>query len=185
LQRILILELEVAMPDHPDIRINALAVERLTKAAFAPFGDVVEIDGAEEWKINQGYGRRFADLARIEVASGEGRPMVSIVRARQWPLPLRIKMLERHPLGSQCFYPLSRQDWVVVVAEGAKAPDLATLRCFLASSVQGVNYRPNVWHHPLLPLAMEQDFICVDRAGSGSNLEEAWLPQAAERIIQL
>ncbi len=44
------------MPDHPDIRINALAVERLTKAAFAPFGDVVEIEGAEEWRINQGFG---------------------------------------------------------------------------------------------------------------------------------
>lgn len=173
------------MPDHPDIRINALGVERLTKAAFAPFGDVVEIEGAEEWRINQGFGRRFADLAKIETGGVEGRPMLSIIRARQWPLPMRIGMLERHPLGSQCFYPLSQQDWLVVVAEGAKTPDLGTLRCFLASGVQGVNYRANVWHHPVLPLAMEQDFLVVDRAGPGNNLEESWFPKAAERIIQL
>jgi ureidoglycolate lyase len=173
------------MPNRSDIRINALPVERLTKAAFAPFGDVVEIDGAQELKINQGFARRFADLAKVDVASGEGRPMISIIRARQWPLPMRIKMLERHPLGSQCFYPLSRHDWLIVVAAGAKTPDLGTLRCFLATGTQGVNYRPNVWHHPLLPLAMEQDFLAVDRMGPESNLEEVYFPQAAERIIQL
>lgn len=173
------------MPDHPDFRINALAVERLTKAAFAPFGEVVEIAGAEEIRINQGYARRFVDLAKVETGGVDGRPMISIVRARQWPLPLRIGMLERHPLGSQCFYPLSRHDWLVVVAEGAKAPDLGTLRCFLATGTQGVNYHRNVWHHPLLPLAMEQDFVAIDRAGPGNNLEEVWFPKAAERIIQL
>ena len=173
------------MPDHPDIRINALAVERLTKAAFAPFGEVVEIEGAQEIRINQGYARRFADLCKVDAGADGGRTMLSILRARQWPLPLRIGMLERHPLGSQCFYPLSRHDWLVVVAEGTKTPDLGTLRCFLATGTQGVNYYPNVWHHPLLPLALEQDFVAIDRAGPGSNLEEVWFPKAAERIIQL
>jgi ureidoglycolate lyase len=173
------------MPDRSEVRINALPVERLTKEGFAPFGDVVEMDGAEELKINQGYARRFVDLAKLDLSREEGRPMISIVRARQWPLPMRIRMLERHPLGSQCFYPLSRHDWLVVVAAGDKTPDLSTLRCFLATGTQGINYRANVWHHPLLPLAMEQDFLAIDRTGPGRNLEEVWLPPAAERIIQL
>ena len=32
-----------------------LRAEPLTKAGFAPFGDVVEIDGAEHFTINQGF----------------------------------------------------------------------------------------------------------------------------------
>lgn len=81
-------------------------------------------------------------------------------------------MLERHPLGSQTFIPLTGPDWLVVVSEGTTTPMLETLRCFRARADQGVNYRRGAWHHPLLVLAPEQDFMVIDRGGPGKNLEE-------------
>lgn len=32
-------------------------------------------------------------------------------------------------------------------------PDFATLRAFVATSSQGIQYHPNIWHHPLIALA--------------------------------
>ena len=56
-------------------------------------------------------------------------------------------------------------------------------RAFAASGRQGVNYRRNVWHHPLLVYADDEQFIVVDRAGPGDNLEEAWLD--AQHVLYL
>ena len=64
----------------------------LTRAAFAPFGDVVETEGAEHFRYNDGYAVRFHDLARIECAAEGGRPLLSIFRAKPFPLPLRIAL---------------------------------------------------------------------------------------------
>lgn len=158
-----------------------LPVEPLTKTAFAPFGDVVETDGAEELSINEGTTTRFHDLATVDAGRESGKPILSIFRARPRPQPVLIRMMERHPLGSQAFYPLADQPWLVVVCGGEDAPDPATLRCFRASGAQGVNYHPNIWHHPLLVL-QPQDFLVVDRDGPGDNLEEVWFEADVAQI---
>jgi ureidoglycolate lyase len=36
---------------------------------------------------------------------------------------------------------------------------------------EGVNYAPGVWHHPLLALEKESDFLVIDREGPGDNCE--------------
>ena len=150
---------------------RTLPVEPLAGEAFAPFGDVIEAAGAERRTINEGTTVRLHDLAAIDVARQGGRPLVSIFRATPRPRPIAIRMVERHPLGSQAFYPLAAHDWLVVVCGGAAAPDPATLRCFRATGAQGVNYRPGTWHHPLLAL-QPQDFLVIDRGGPGDNLDE-------------
>jgi len=155
--------------------LRRLATEPLTKAGFAAFGDVIEADGAERLTINAGTAERLHDLADIDVSRDGGHPLFSIFRATPWPQPVAIRMMERHPLGSQAFYPLSDEDWIVVVCEGREAPDPATLRCFRASGRQGVNFRPNTWHHPLLVLA-PQAFVVIDRGGPGDNLDERQIP---------
>ncbi len=43
--------------------MNTLAIEPLTRAAFAPFGDVIETAGAKQIPINLGTTVRFHDLA--------------------------------------------------------------------------------------------------------------------------
>ncbi|MBO0663618.1 ureidoglycolate lyase [Jiella sp. MQZ9-1] len=155
---------------------SVLRPQPLTKAAFARFGDVIEIDGAEERLINQGTTRRFHDLAAVAVAKDGGHPLISIFRGSAFALPITIAMFERHPLGSQAFFPLNGRSWLVVVAtDDGGRPGEPT--AFLATGCQGVNYAPGVWHHPLLALHESSDFLVVDRGGGGINLEEVTLDQ--------
>lgn len=158
----------------------ALAAEPLTKAGFAPFGEVIERKGAERRVINEGTTDRLHALARAE--AGEGRAIVSIFQGRRRAFPLEIVMMERHPLGSQAFVPLEPADWLVVVSAAPDVPEPGTLRCFRARGDQGVNYARNIWHHPLLILRETQDFLVIDREGPGVNLEEAWF---RDRPVQL
>jgi ureidoglycolate lyase len=146
----------------------------LTKAAFAPFGDVVETDGASPIEINQGFARRCNALADIDVTTSGAAVNISLFDARPRPQPIEIRLMERHPLGTQLFMPLQDLPWLVVVCTDPR--DLASYRAFTASGRQGVNYARNVWHHPLLVLGESERFIVVDRVGP-DNLEEVWLDQ--------
>ncbi|MCX7556027.1 ureidoglycolate lyase [Xanthomonadaceae bacterium JHOS43] len=152
-----------------------LAIDALTPEAFAPFGEVISPDAARRvFPINAGNTQRFHDLADVECLGDGGRIGISLFRARPRDLPFEVTMLERHPLGSQAFVPLSQAPYLVVVAE---SPD-AMPRAFLARDGQGVNYRRGTWHHPLLALDAVSDFLVVDRIGAGHNCDEVTLPQA-------
>ena len=65
-----------------------LPVRLLTRAAFAPFGDVIEIDGGEHYTINAGHAERYNDLADLDLTSAGGRPLINIFRAQPWPSPV-------------------------------------------------------------------------------------------------
>jgi ureidoglycolate lyase len=147
-----------------------LAVESLTAKAFSPFGDVVETSGVAPLHINQGYAERFDNLAPIDVADQGGATKVSIFEAKAIARPIVLRVMERHPLGSQIFYPLQNCPWIVVVCGDPR--DFSSYRAFLAAGSQGVNYRRNAWHHPLIALQNSERFIVVDRLGQQSNLEE-------------
>ena len=157
--------------------LKQLDIQPLTKASFAPFGTVIETDGATKIGINQGTTIRFDAMAAVDMAAGDGTPIISLFRGTRRPDPIEIHLLERHPLGSQAFMPLSQYDWLVVVAHGnaaGDAPDFSTLVCFKASGIQGVSYNRGTWHHPLLTLQASQDFLVIDRQGDGHNLDEVW-----------
>lgn len=156
-----------------------LAIEPLTREAFAPFGEVIETEGAHHYPINQGFAERFHDLARMDTGAENGETIISLFRGKPRPLPIEIGFVERHPLGSQAFYPLQDRDWLIVVARSETPPSAGTLRAFRASGRQGINYARNVWHYPLLVLERESDFLIVDRKGPGNNLEEVNLPEPA------
>jgi ureidoglycolate lyase len=143
-----------------------MKIEPLTKAGFAPFGEVIEIEGAQHYPINQGFAERFNDLAFVDAEAAN----VSIVVANPRPKPIAITLMERHPLGSQIFYPLQDRPWLVVVCGDPK--DATSFRAFSATGRQGINYARNAWHHPLLVLDSESRFLVVDRKGPGANLEE-------------
>ncbi len=153
-----------------------MKIEKLTRAAFAPFGDVIETSGATRFTINQGFATRFDDLCKVDVVEG-GAVKVSLFEAKPRPAPIKIDLMERHPLGSQAFYPLQNEDWLVLVC--ADPRDETSFRCFRANGRQGVNYARNVWHFPLLVFA-DSRFIVVDRKGPGNNLEETVLATIIE-----
>ena len=82
-----------------------IAIEPLTQAAFAPFGDVLDTAGAPDKMINQGLCARYHDRARLDF--GNGRAGLSLFDAEPRALPLTLDMMERHPEGSQAFIPMS------------------------------------------------------------------------------
>lgn len=158
-----------------------LAVEPLTARGFAPYGDVIEArEDAPFHAINRGFGKRFDGLAAIDTAAAAGTTAVAIVRALPRALPFKVVMLERHLLGSQAFVPLSAQPYLVVVARAGPVPDLSSLRCFLCGKGQGVNYAPATWHHALLAIGAESDYLVIDRAGAPGEIDcdEHWLEEA-------
>jgi ureidoglycolate lyase len=158
--------------------MRTLRAAPLSATAFAPFGEVIEAsEAAHHYPINGGTTERYHDLANIDPGA-EGRAIVSIFRAQPRTLPFALEMLERHPLGSQAFMPLTGRPYLVVVAPSGDAPRPDALRVFLAHGMQGVNYAPGVWHHPLLALEAVSDFLVIDRAGPGANCEEAALTEA-------
>ncbi|PKO55081.1 MAG: ureidoglycolate lyase [Betaproteobacteria bacterium HGW-Betaproteobacteria-21] len=155
-----------------------LAVGPLTRDAFAPFGELIEAnEAAQHFTINAGNTERYHDLARIEPGP-DGRVIVSIFRGQPRTLPFTVQMMERHPLASQAFVPLSGTPYLVVVAPAGETPTVDNLKVFLARGDQGVNYAPGVWHHPLLALNAVCDFLVVDRAGPGHNCDEVSLETA-------
>jgi ureidoglycolate lyase len=163
------------------MNIITLDVQPLTKAAFAPFGDVIETADAELRLINGGTTERYHDLAKVDVTGDQARVLINIFRGQAFAPPIDIHMLERHPLGSQAFYPLQNRPFLVVVGEdegGRPGKPVA----FLAQGNQGVNYHRNVWHHPLISLQQTSDFLVVDRGGEGNNLEEYFWRDSVFRI---
>ncbi len=150
---------------------RVLTVLPLTAEAFAPFGSVIEADPATVRMINGGTTERFHALARAHAAGEGASVIISLFRGQPRTFPYSISMMERHPLGSQSFSPLQDRPWLVVVAEDEGGRP-GRPQVFLAGGRQGINYAPNVWHHPLMAVGAVSDFLVVDRDGPGDNLEE-------------
>lgn len=155
---------------------RALAIQPLTRDSFAPFGQVIDTDGAQHYPINKGRTERYHDLARIELGGVHARPLLSLFKGQPYSLPLTLDLVERHPLGSQAFYPLSDAPWLVIVApdEGSTP---GTPLVFRPAPRQGVNIAMNTWHGVLCPLDRPSDYLVVDRGGDGNNLEEYIYPE--------
>jgi ureidoglycolate lyase len=166
--------------------MRELTPEPLNAEAFAPFGNVIEASNESDHlriEINQGNAFRYDRLADVDAADGGGVGVISLFRAR--PLsPLALRLFERHPLGSQSFMPLGGRPYLVAVAPAGDF-DAAKVRLFRAEGNQGVHYRKGVWHHFLLALKAESDFLVVDRAGPGDNCEEVTLPDGEEIWVRL
>jgi len=150
---------------------NWLFIEPLTREAFAPFGDIIDITDDPTVIINRGMCARYSDLANIDTDS-DGRLGISLFDAKAYKLPFKLEMVERHPLGSQAFLPTVEKPFIVIVAQDdAGVPQKP--RAFMTSPGQGVNYHRGAWHGVLTPLVPSRFFV-VDRIGEGNNLEEYW-----------
>lgn len=158
---------------------SQIRTQPLTARAFAPFGDVLEASGTPDKLINQGRCGRFHDLARLDFA--DGRAGISLFQSELATLPLTLKMLERHPEGSQAFVPMSAEPFLVVVASD-DGGEPVNPRAFLTASGQAINFLRGTWHGVLTPLAGAGLFAVIDRIGDGANLEEHWFDDPFEII---
>ena len=146
-------------------------IEPLTVAAFAPFGDVLDVSGEPDKIINQGLCGRYHDRAAVDVI--DGKAGISLFNAQARQLPLVLDMVERHPDGSQAFLPMSFSPFLVIVAPDENGKP-GRPRAFLSTAGQGVNYHRGTWHGVLTPLHAPGLFAVIDRIGAGDNLQEHW-----------
>jgi len=150
-----------------------IPIERLDAHAFAPFGDVIELAGEPDVMINRGLCGRHHDLAALDFTEG-GRAGISLFDGTPYALPHVLDLVERHPLGSQAFLPMSVEPFLVIVAEDEDGRPVRP-RAWITDGRQGVNYHRGTWHGVLTPLVRPARFTVVDRIGPGTNLEEVTL----------
>jgi len=154
---------------------HEIKIQKITGEAFSPFGDLMDCAGQADRQIHLGGGDWFADRAHMDFDAA-GRAGVSLVKARLRSLPFSLSMMERHPLGSQAFIPMSADPFLVIVApdEGGK-PGMPV--AFETDPGQAINYNRNVWHGVLTPLYGSGQFAVIERIGDDENLEEHWFDE--------
>jgi ureidoglycolate lyase len=140
------------------VRVEPLSVE-----AFAPFGDVVSAGLRAGQSANQGTATRFDWCTELVNRRDAAKANVSVFRSVAKQLPFTLKLLEHHPFSTQAFLPMVCARYLVCVAPTASdgGPDVSGVRAFVCLPGQGINYRVGVWHHPIVALEADADFVMV------------------------
>ena len=141
----------------------------ISKENFLKFGDVISTKNIEPININNGYAKRFDGIANLNTSKDNGKTTISIFAALKRDFPMKIDMMEKHPLGSQAFIPMKETTFLVLVAPEGEKPDIKKIESFVVPPGIGVNYNPGTWHFPLISTE-DMNFLVVDRKGSGNNL---------------
>ena len=141
----------------------------ITKENFSKFGDMITTENIKPLEINNGYAKRFNDIAKIDTSNENGETTISIFSALKRSFPMKIDMMEKHPLGSQAFIPMKETIFLTLVAPEGEKPDLEKIESFIVPKGIGVNYKTGIWHFPLISTE-DMDFLVVDRKGLGDNL---------------
>ena len=141
----------------------------ITKKNFYKFGDMITTADIKPIEINEGYAKRFDGIANLNTLKDNGQTTICIFSALKRSFPMKIDMMEKHPLGSQAFIPMKQTTFLVLVAPEGNKPDLNKIEAFIVPQEIGVNYNPGTWHFPLIATE-DMNFLVVDRKGSGDNL---------------
>ena len=141
----------------------------MTKENFSKFGDMIGTENIKPIEINNGYANRFDDIAKIDTANNNGETTISIFSALKRSFPMKIDMMEKHPLGTQAFIPMKETTFLTLVAPEGKKLEMDKIESFVVPKGKGVNYKTGIWHFPLISTE-DMDFLVVDRKGPGENL---------------
>ena len=156
-----------------DDKINVLKAKikpkKVSKKNFNKFGQIIDTSKKKYFKINDGYAKRFDNLINVDASKNKGKAIVSIFKAKKRRFPMKIDMMEKHPLGSQAFIPMEDTKFLVFVAPKGDKPDVNKIQSFLVPKQTGVNYNAGIWHFPLISMK-NMNFLIVDRKGKGNNL---------------
>ena len=142
---------------------------KINKSNFAPYGDLISTENVSPIDINAGYAKRFDNLADLDTSKDNGKTIISIFSSLKRTFPMKIDMMEQHPLGSQAFIPMKETTFLTFVAPLGKSPEIDKIQSFIIPPNHGVNYRPGIWHFPLISTE-DTNFLVIDRKGQGKNL---------------
>ena len=141
----------------------------ISKENFKKFGDMITTSGIKPLEINDGYAKRFDGIANLNTKKDNGESTISIFSALKRSFPMKVDMMETHPLGSQAFIPMNETVFLTFVAPEGDKPDLNKIESFIVPNGIGVNYNAGIWHFPLIATE-DMNFLVVDRLGGGDNL---------------
>ena len=141
----------------------------ITKENFKKFGDMISTEDIKPLEINNGFAKRYDGIAKLDTKKNNGESTICIFSALKRSFPMKIDMMEKHPLGSQAFIPMKETVFLSFVAPEGEKPDLTRVEAFIIPKGIGVNYNPGIWHFPLISTE-DMNFLVVDRKGEGDNL---------------
>ena len=141
----------------------------ITKENFSMYGDVITTKDIKPLEINNGYAKRFDGIANLDTSTDNGETTICIFSALKRSFPMKVDMMEKHPLGSQAFIPMKETTFLAFVAPEGDKPDLNKVEAFIIPKGVGVNYNAGIWHFPLIATE-DMNFLVVDRKGEGDNL---------------
>ena len=145
-------------------------IEEITKEKFSKFGDFINPYSVESTNINLNTTKSYFDLANIDIDGEDKRVRLNLFEAKKRIFPLQIDMLENHPFSSQVFLPLGNHPFIVVVCPANEKPNLNDLNLFRVNNGFGINFKPRVWHFPLISIENAK-FITIDKKNDEGNLE--------------
>ena len=142
---------------------------KISRSNFSSYGDLISTDDINPMNINEGYAKRFDNLANLDTSKDSGKTIVSIFSALKRTFPMKIHMMEKHPLGTQAFIPMKETTFLAFVAPTGESPEIDKIQSFIIPPKMGINYKPGIWHFPLISTE-NINFLVIDRKGSGENL---------------
>ena len=145
-----------------------LNLQKINKNNFRKYGDVISTNDKKSFDINSGFANKFDNLAKIKI-DNNSLINFSIYKVKHQIFPLTINMMEKHPLASQIFFPLTKCNFLVVVAPKGNLPEIDKIETFLVPPNTGINYDIGIWHYPLISTT-DSEFIVIDRKTSNDNL---------------
>ena len=149
-----------------EVIINPIQINKIN---FSEFGDVITTKDIKPLKINNGYAERFDGIANLNTKEKNGETTISIFSALKRNFPMKIDMMEKHPIGSQAFIPMKETTFLCFVAPPGEKPDITKIQTFVIPPKMGINYKPGIWHFPLISTE-DTNFLVIDRKGNGENL---------------
>ena len=142
---------------------------KISRSNFSSYGDLISTDDINPMNINEGYAKRFDNLANLDTSKDSGKTIVSIFSALKRTFPMKIHMMEKHPLSTQAFIPMKETTFLAFVAPSGESPEIDKIQSFIIPPKTGINYKPGIWHFPLISTE-NINFLVIDRKGSGENL---------------
>lgn len=154
-----------------------LVAKPLNASAFAPYGEVLDLSSGTP-------GTRESFAAEMDNLREDAKLNVSVTRAKETAVPLKVEWMERHPFSGQTFVPVNISRYLMLVAPSNDAgePNLDALEAFVAAPNQGINYRAGVWHHPFAALDRPAECV-VFRFDNGSERDTDWFEVAEGPVV--
>lgn len=136
-----------------ELRVETIRIEQVSRAAFAPFGELLSPHGVEQLQRHVYEGK----IQSYRPGSFESDRPVEWVVSRLGIRSYTVVYLERHFMFTQTFIPLGGNPMIMVVARPEArleneipAPD--EVRAFLVPGDAAVNIHRGTWHEPPYPV---------------------------------